>query len=187
MLPIALVAMLFVACGYRSALGPAPAQGTDAPARSGVRASVALLSLRSDSPEPWLDRIVMDAFRREMGQRARLRFVDEPAGADLKIRGRILPLDVSSRSFSSFVAALEYSLTLELDLEIELASGDRIQLDSSVLTETESYLASPDIEVTRTNRLEALRRMSDLLASRVADSIELIERPIPQADPEVGG
>jgi hypothetical protein len=97
----------------------------------------------------------------------------------MAVRGRIRPLDVNSRSFSSFVAALEYSLTLALDLEVQLENGTVVKLDSSMLSESESYLASPDIEVTRTNRLEALRHISDLLASRVADSLELIDRPMP--------
>ena len=35
--------------------------------------------------------------------------------------------------------------------------------------------------------VEALRRLSDQLASRVADSIELIERPIPEGDESAGG
>ena len=140
------------------------------------------MALRSDSPEPWLDRIVTDALRREFGGRARLRLIDDPDDAKLKVSGRIRPLEISAQSFSSFVAALEYSLTLALDLEVRLPNGDVVKLDPTMLSETEAYLASPDIEVTRTNRLEALRRISDLLAARVADSIELIDRPIPGAE-----
>lgn len=196
------------ACGYHSTLGPppdAPATGTATsatasgdPGRGLVgreRARVAVVALRSDSPEPWLDRIVTDALRREVGGRARLALTEDPATAALQLRGRIRPLDINSRSFSSFVAALEYSLTLGLDLEVRLSNGDVVKLDPAMLSETDSYLASPDIEVTRTNRLEALRRMSDVLATRVADAIELLDQPLdpaagPAADPEparVGG
>lgn len=60
-----------------------------------------------------------------------------------------------------------------------LASGNIVRLDSRTLTESDVYLASPDIEVTRTNRLEVLRRLSDILAVRLADSIEMLKRPIP--------
>jgi outer membrane lipopolysaccharide assembly protein LptE/RlpB len=177
-----MMAAPLVACGYHSTLGPDTGGGGAAGGSGSERSSITVVALRSDSPEPWLDRIVTDALRREFGGRARLRLADDAENADLQIRGRIRPLDIASRSFSSFVAALEYSLTLELDLEVRLANGDVIQLDPTMLSETESYLASPDIEVTRTNRLEALRRMSDQLASRVADSIELIDRPIPEVD-----
>lgn len=176
---------MVMACGYRSTLAGGAAggraEGAGAPSR------ITVVALRSDSPEPWLDRIVTDALRREVGGRARLRLTDDVENAELEVRGRIRPLETSSRSFSSFVAALEYSLTLELDLEVHLASGDVVKLDPTMLSETESYLASPDVEVTRTNRLEALRRLSDQIASRVADTIELIERPIPDGSASEGG
>lgn len=177
----------FFACGYRSTLGVQPAGGPSAEVAGRPRSRVTVVALKSDSPEPWLDRIVTDALRREVGGRARLELTDDPAAAELKLRGRIRDLDINSQSFSSFVAALEYSLTLALDLEVVLESGDVVQLDPAMLSETESYLASPDIEVTRTNRLEALRRISDLLAARVADAIELLERPIPEAGRRAGG
>ncbi|MBK7948669.1 MAG: hypothetical protein IPK00_07965 [Deltaproteobacteria bacterium] len=183
-LPFLLVAAI-AACGYHSTLGPGPRadDGRGSATRAGgERARVTVVALRSDSPEPWLDRIVTDALRREVGGRARLVLTENPSNAALQLRGRIRPLDISSRSFSSFVAALEYSLTLALDLEVRLANGDVVKLDPAMLSETDSYLASPDIEVTRTNRLEALRRMSDLLATRVADAIELLDRPTATMD-----
>jgi outer membrane lipopolysaccharide assembly protein LptE/RlpB len=183
---VVLVASL-AACGYRSTLESGAGLRADRASSSAERPRIAILALRSDSPEPWLDRIVTDALRREVGGRARLQLTNEPESAELRIRGRIRPLETTSRSFSSFVAALEYSLTLVLDLEVQLAGGDVVKLDSTMLSETESYLASPDIEVTRTNRLEALRHLSDQLASRVADTIELIEAPAPEKPESAGG
>jgi hypothetical protein len=174
---VLIVQLLVVSgCGYRNMLSAAtPAESdTDGPGR--VR--VAVIALRNDSPEPWLDRILTDAMRREIDARGDFGFVNDPNRADLVIRGRIRPLEVVSKSFSRFVAALEYSLTLRLDLEVVRAKGDIVRLDPSMLSETDVYLASADIEITRTNRLEVLRRLSDLLAARVADSLELIESPI---------
>ena len=175
------LALLAGGCGYRSLVGP----GLDAEglAREPVRLTV--MALRNDSPEPWLDRIVNDALRREMTTRAGLRVVDDPGGAELVLRGRIRPVNIRSQSFSSFVAALEFSLTLQLDLEIVRGEGDVVRLDPTMLAATDVYLASADVEVTRTNRLELLRRLSDVLATRVADALELMERPI--VDPETGG
>ena len=43
-------------------------------------------------------------------------------------------------------------------------------------------MASLDIEVSRTNRREAMRHLSDLLAVRVADSVEWIATPLDKAD-----
>ena len=182
-----LVVSMVAACGYRSTLAGSGAGRLADGKASELPSRVTIVALRSDSPEPWLDRIVTDALRREVGGRARIRLTNDVENAELELRGRIRPLETTSRSFSSFVAALEYSLTLELDLDVLLASGDVIKLDPTILSETESYLASPDIEVTRTNRLEALRRLSDQIASRVADTIELIERPILNGDASKGG
>jgi hypothetical protein len=68
------------------------------------------------------------------------------------------------------------------------SGGDVVRLDSDAFSESDVYLASSDIEVTRTNRLELLRRLSDLLAARVADSLELMEQPLDGLDsPEGSG
>jgi len=162
-----------------------PASGadasTDASGATRPATRIAVLALTNDSPEPWLDRILTDAMRRELGTRGGFDFVNDPNRADLLVRGRIRGVDTVSKSFSRFVSALEYGVTLQLDLEVVLAAGDVVRLDPAMLSESDVYLASADIEVTRSNRLEVLRHLSDLLASRVADSIELIESPIPDS------
>ncbi len=186
-----LLAMALVAtagCGYRSQLSGSDSNlSYTASGRPAKQTRIAVLALRNDSPEPWLDRIVTDAVRREISARAAFSFVNDPDRADLVLRGRIRPPGFRSKSFSRFVAALEYGLTLQLDLELLLAGGNVVRLDSKMLSESDVYLASADIEVTRTNRLEAFRRLSDLLASRVADSIELLENPIPEIKEGEGG
>ena len=175
--------VLVFGCGYRSVLGPAPAEFAGA-REPGEQTRIVVLALTNDSPEPWLDRIVTDAMRREMSARGGFRLVDERSDAELMLRGRVRPLNIRSKSFSGFVAALEYELTVALDLELVLESGQAIRLDPRVLSESDVYLASADIEVTRSNRLETIRRLSDLLSSRVADLIELVQRPLPADAPE---
>lgn len=185
-------------CGYHSTLPGARSQtsaatvdgdrsdratGVVAGARKNAArpARLAVMAIRNDSPEPWLDRILLDALRRELGLRAGLDLVNDPEQAEWLLRGRIRPLSTQSNSFSSFVAALEYSVRMELDLELVRAGGLVVRLDSQTLSESELYLASADIEITRTNRLEALRHLSDVLAARVADTIEVMGAPIPAA------
>jgi len=189
LLDLLLVSVLIVGagCGYRSAL---PDVSSKTKSARGTIVSdtdpttrLSVLAIRNDSPEPWLDRILGDALRREMGLRAGLDLVNDPRQAELVLRGRIRPLATRSNSFSSFVAALEYSVTMELDLEVVRPGGLVVRLDPRTLSETELYLASADIEITRTNRLEALRHLSDVLASRAADLIELMEAPIPAETP----
>lgn len=179
---LALLASLLVlsGCGYRSLNAPTDLSSghRDSEARHEAPTRLAIMAIRNDSPEPWLDRLVTDALRREMDARGALTLVNDPGDADLVLRGRVRPLNIRSKSFSSFVAAMEYSVTVQLDLEVVRASGDIVRLDSAMLSESDVYLASADIEVTRTNRLEVIRRLSDRLASRIADSIELMERPL---------
>ncbi len=194
-----LVLFAISGCGYRNmmakerpaASGSASSGSSDSrddsQDRERLPTRTAVLALRNDSPEPWLGRIVTDAMRREIGGRGNFDFVNDPQRADWVIRGRIHPLGLTSQSFSRFVAALEYGLTLQLDLEVVMGGGDTIRLDSRMLTESDVYLASADLEVTRTNRLEVLRRLSDLLAIRVADSMEMIESPIPDREGEGSG
>jgi hypothetical protein len=174
--------LLAAGCGYRSVLpGGSASAGTGRPSESDASirsSSLAVMEIRNDSPEPWLDRILGDALRREVDLRARFDLVNDPERAELVLRGRIRPLSTLSNSFSSFVAALEYSVTMELDLEVVRASGLIVRLDSRTLSETEFYLASADVEITRTNRLEALRHLSDVLAARVVETLEFMEDPI---------
>ncbi len=172
-----------VGCGYRSVLpGASPRSNTAGEtsfAESDRPTRLAVLAIRNDSPEPWLDRVLGDALRREMELRAGFELVNDPRRAELVLRGRVRSLRTQSSSFSSFVAALEYSVTMALELEVVRSGGLVVQLDPGTLSESELYFASGDIEITRTNRLEALRHLSDVLASRVADSIEMMEAPIP--------
>jgi hypothetical protein len=149
------------ACGYRFVRHEASGSGADA--------RVAIAGLRNDSFEPGLESVMNDALRREFVRRGALRVVDDPDGADLVIGGAVLPLLWSARSFSSVNFAIEYEVTLRLRLEVARSDGEKIPLDATAITESELYLASSDVEVTRKNREEALRRVAAALAGRVHD------------------
>jgi hypothetical protein len=83
----------------------------------------------------------------------------------------VLPIETSSTSFSSVVLALEYQVSLALELAARRRDGSEIPLDRRSLRETERYLASADVEALRRNREEALRRVAGLLAVRVHDEV----------------
>ncbi len=186
LLAYAAILISLAGCGYRNLLEPpealqaARAGSSAGTSLSGAASSVriAVLALRAESPEPWLDREVGDALRREFDLRGRFELVNDPARADYVLRGKILPVRMVGNSFSAFVVALEYKVTLSLVLELVRASGDIIRLSPRALSESDIYLASPDIEVSRTNKREAVRHLSDLLAVRVADSVEWIATPV---------
>ncbi|MEN8159913.1 MAG: LPS assembly lipoprotein LptE [Myxococcota bacterium] len=138
---------------------------------------VAIRGLTNDTFEPGVEALVSEALTREFRQRGALRLVDDPVAADLVIGGAVKRIEMRRRSFSSVLFALEYEVRMELDLAIEMRDGTTVAIDPNALAESERYLASSDVEVTRTNRQEALRRLSGLLAARVHDA--LYERVAP--------
>ena len=132
---------------------------------------VSVQTLSNDSDEPGIEMMVSEALRREFLRRGAVSLVANPKHADLALGGRVLRIRTQPRSFSATVLALEYSVTLEIDVQVTRADGERVVLDVRSLRETAIYLASADLEAGRKNRDEALRRISGLLAARVYDGI----------------
>jgi len=133
--------------------------------------TVAVDTPQNDSLEPGLEYIVADALRREFLRRDAVDVVEDPSRADLVLEGRVKALNARGETFSSVVLALEFQLTLELDLRARRADGTLVPMDVHSLRETERYLASADVEVQRKNRVEAIRRVSAVVAERVYDSL----------------
>ncbi len=140
-----------------------------------IRVSVQTLS--NDTLQPGIELIVTEALRRAFLHAGRLRLVEDPATADYRLSGRVAEVVTVGRSFSQNVRALEFSVTLRLALDLtraDAAEGASPRLHPQGLAETELYLASADIEVSRKNRDEALRRLAKLLADRVYDEVQLV-------------
>ena len=133
--------------------------------------SVAVATPENASYEAGVELVVADALRREILQRGAARLVEDREGADLVLSGRVLPIERSAESFSSVGLALEYEVTLALDLQAVRSDGRSVPLEARALRETERYLASADAEALRKNRREALRRASQVLAGRVVDAL----------------
>ena len=89
------------------------------------------------------------------------------------MRGEVEEVASSGRSFSSVDIALEFELTLEVDLQFELSDGSTASVGGRSQRESERYLASADLEATRKNRREALHRIASIVAGRVYDSLYL--------------
>ena len=155
-------------CGYQLVDYARPEGGTR---------RVALPTLRNDSYEPGVELLVADALRREFLRRGAFQLMDDPAAADLVVSGSVLRVQTSSTSFSSVVLALEYQVSLTLDLHAKRADGAEIPLDPRSLRETERYLASADVAALRRNREEALRRLASVLAMRVHDEVFEVVAP----------
>jgi hypothetical protein len=133
--------------------------------------TVAIRTPANDSFEPGVEFVVADALRREFLRRGAVRVVDDPASADLVVDGRIAALKSGGRSFSSVIFTMEYELVMVLDLKAVRADGTPLAIGERSLEDSEYYLASADVEATRKNREEAVRRVAQVLAQRVHDSL----------------
>ena len=158
--PVLLVASL--GCGYTLV-------GYDA--GFGDIRTVAIETPANDSFEPGVEYVVAEALRQEFLRRGAVRVVDDPATADLVLGGSVRDVRTSGRSFSSVVFTLEYELVLTLDLEARRSDGTPLPIGPRSLQEAEYYLASADVEATRKNRQEAIRRLTKVLAQRVHESL----------------
>jgi len=160
---VVVVAVLFLAgCGYRT-VGAASGLGSVE--------SVAIQTLRNDSFQPDVEYLVGDALRREILRRGGADLSEDPDAADLVVSGRVDPLLISPRSFSSVLLALEYEVTMTLDLTVRRRDGSELPIEAAAFRESERYLSSADVEAERKNRLEALRRVSRVLATRLFDLV----------------
>jgi hypothetical protein len=139
--------------------------------------TVAIEGLRNESLVPGVDSIISDAIATEFRRRGALRVVEDPHAADLLIKGKVGDVRTAARSFSSVSFALEYSVTIALDLQLRRPDGTEVSIDDRALRESELYFASADVETTRRNRDEAIRRIAVILAGRIHDA--LYQRSIP--------
>jgi hypothetical protein len=163
------VLLLFgTSCGYTLIDYQNPPEGLN---------SVSIQTFSNDSYEPGIELVVADALRREFMRRGALSLRNDPAAADLVLSGRIDRVLTRGRTFSSVALALEYDVTLNLDIVATLRDGSVIPVEKRAMRESERYLASADVEATRKNREEALRKLAAVLAVRTHDMLYEVYRP----------
>jgi outer membrane lipopolysaccharide assembly protein LptE/RlpB len=133
--------------------------------------SVSIRTFSNNSYEPGIEFVVADALRREFLRRGVVALVDDASEADLAIAGVVQPIGIRTRSFSSVALALEWEITLRLSVHAVRPDGSIVRVDEVSMQDTERYLASADIEATRKNRDEAMRRMAAVLAERIHDML----------------
>ena len=155
-------------CGYRFVAG-----GESLP---DVRV-VSIQTPSNDSFESGAGYAVAEALRGELLRRGGATLSEDPERADLVISGRVLGVESRARSLSSVFLALEFELTLSLELEVTRRGDAPLELPLRRLTETELYLASADVEAERKNRDEALGRVAQLAATRFFDALSLALQP----------
>jgi len=136
----------------------------------GIR-TVAIETPANETFFPGAEFVVADALRQEFLRRGAARLIEDPAAADLVVSGRVTRIRTSGRSLSSVTFTLEYQLEMVLDLEARRPDGPVWPIAADTLRAADLYLSSADVEATRKNRDEAMRRVASILAQRVHDSL----------------
>ncbi len=161
---VLLLALILVwgGCGYRLA-----AAGPDTVA-------VRVETLTNDSIEPGIGLTLAAALRRETERTTGLRLVEKSSTPAYTVSGRVRSVDTFGRTFTPGILAIEYTVTIQLDVILTGPGQERFSVDSFAQRASEIYLASADLQISQKNREEALRRVSMLLADRLLAQIQRI-------------
>ena len=161
-----LLVVFLPACGYR--LQGSPGSRFADP---GIR--VDLRPFANDSYVPDAGAVLASRLREEM-QRNGFRGTFERSMADYLIEGTVREIreEVSSHGADKF--ALEYRMTISVDIRVvEVTRGRRLWKEDG-LSETASYYAGPDFQYTESNRRMAFEEVCHRIARRIGQTMKVI-------------
>ena len=152
-----------VGCSYRlAASGAAPV---------GVRVQ----TLTNDSIEPGIGLTLAGTLRREIERTAGFRLTEASGPSTYSVSGHVRSVETFGRTFTPGILAIEYTVTVQLDLVLVGPGNVRLPVDPFAQRASEIYLASGDLQISQKNREEALRRVSMLLADRLLAEIQRLD------------
>ena len=161
---VLLLALLLLCggCGYRlAAVGPATV-------------AVRVDTLINESIEPGIGLTLAAALRRETERTAGFRLVESARVPAYTVSGRVRSVDTFGRTFTPGIIAIEYTVTIQLDVILRGPSQELLKVDRFAQQASEIYLASADLQISQKNREEALRRVSMILADRLLAEIQRV-------------
>ncbi|MGD0949636.1 MAG: LPS assembly lipoprotein LptE [Candidatus Binatia bacterium] len=150
-----LLAVAFVGCGYHFA-----------GEQIGLPADIHSLSvgkLVNRSREHGLEKTLAFALEREIHERGHFRMIEDPGGGDAVLSGTIRALRVRPVAFDANDIALQYEITLILDLTLTRKDDGKVLWHVKGLQESDQYSASPNVVVTTSPQFQ----QSGLNASNV--------------------
>ncbi len=133
---------------------------------------IEITMFENESVEPAFELMVGDAVAETFELRGPLVPVwGTPASrSDLVLRGVIRSVSVEPSAFSSAGFARENRIEVRLESDVRhVGSGEVVWHERIVLSEL--FLSSPEVQVNETNKEQALRRLSSLLAERIYDGL----------------
>jgi hypothetical protein len=132
---------------------------------------IEIRAFENESAQPGYEHVLADALSEEFARRGALVPVHAADSGELVLAGRIEAVTVQVRSYSSVALAVEDSVELRVDVEVRRRTDGGVVWKRDGLRLTELFLSSPDPNVELSNREQALRRLSALLAERIHDEL----------------
>ena len=160
---LVLVLLATIACGYRFV--------DERAVFGGEVSSIQILAFENRSTEVGYEQMLADTISEEFARRGALRPVYGSRGADLILLGMIRDVRVRSRSFSSVELSVEDSVEVSLDVRVARRATQESVWELEQYRVDELFLASPDPQVYESNKEQALRRLSALIAERIHDGL----------------
>lgn len=138
--------LMFSACGYQFA-----ALRTALP--EGVRA-VSVGTISNHTREFGLEKSLAFAIEREVVRRGALQLVEEPGGGDAVVTGTIRGYTLKPVAFDAADEALQYQLTIAVDLQLRRNDDGRVLWQIEGLRESDEYSAVPRVVVTSSSQFQ---------------------------------
>ena len=137
--------------------------------------TIDVMTFQNDTLEPGIELMLGSALRSEFARPGRFRSVGKSASPDYTLMGSVKSVSTSSRTLTTQIRAIEFTVVVRIDpVLVRNADGQKLRLDRLSRSADEVYLASFDLEISRKNREEALRRIAAVLADRIYDDVEVL-------------
>lgn len=132
-------------------------------------------TFENDSLQPGIELMLGSALRSEFARPGLVRGVVKAASPDYTLEGQVKSVTTSSRTLTPQIRAIEFTVVVRIEpVLVRNADGEKLKLDRLSRSADEVYLASFDLEISRKNREEALRRIAAVLADRIYDDVEVL-------------
>ncbi len=133
------------------------------------------MTFENDTLEPGIEFMLGSALLSEFARPGRVRVVEKSASPDYTLKGSVKSVRTSSRTLTTQIRAIEFTVVVGIDpVLVRNEDGRKLKLDRLSRSADEVYLASFNLEISRKNREEALRRIAAVLADRIYDDVEVL-------------
>ena len=137
--------------------------------------TVDVITFENNTLEPGIELMLGSALRSEFARPGLVRGVGKATSPDYTLEGQVKSVTTSSRTLTTQIRAIEFTVVVRIEpILVRNADGQKLKLDRLSRSANEVYLASFDLEISRKNREEALRRIAAVLADRIYDDVEVL-------------